>query len=44
MFRYALGSLLLLAGMTLLAAQKLAWSDLEPKMLRVLQGGGLCST
>lgn len=43
MFRYALGSLLLLAGMTLLAAQGLAWLDLEPKLLRALQGGGLCA-
>lgn len=43
MFRYALGSLLLLAGMTLLAAQGLAWLDLEPRLLRALQGGGLCA-
>lgn len=43
LFRYALGSLLLLAGMTLLAAQGLAWLDLEPKLLRALQGGGLCA-
>lgn len=43
MFRYALGSLLLLAGMTLLAAQGLAWLDLEPKLLRALQGGGVCA-
>ncbi|MBO1537661.1 ZIP family metal transporter [Pseudomonas sp. OA65] len=43
MFRYALGSLLLLAGMTLLAAQGLAWLNLEPKLLRALQGGGLCA-
>jgi ZIP family zinc transporter len=43
MFRYALGSLLLLVGMTLLAAQGLAWLDLEPKLLRALQGGGLCA-
>ncbi|WP_072341255.1 MULTISPECIES: ZIP family metal transporter [unclassified Pseudomonas] len=43
MFRYALGSLLLLAGMTLLVAQGLAWLDLEPKLLRALQGGGLCA-
>jgi len=43
MFRYALGSLLLLAGMTLLAAQGLAWLGLEPKLLRALQGGGLCA-
>jgi len=43
LFRYALGSLLLLAGITLLAAQGLAWLDLEPKLLRALQGGGLCA-
>lgn len=43
MFRYALGSLLLLAGMTLLAAQGLAWLDLEPRLLRALDGGGLCA-
>lgn len=43
MFRYALGSLLLLAGMTLLAAQGLAWLDLEPRLLRALEGGGLCA-
>ena len=34
---------MLLAGMTLLAAQGLAWLDLEPKLLRALQGGGLCA-
>lgn len=43
MFRYALGSLLLLAGMTLLAAQGLAWLDLEPRLLRAIEGGGLCA-
>ncbi|MGX9569082.1 ZIP family metal transporter [Pseudomonas viciae] len=43
LFRYALGSLLLLAGMTLLVAQGLAWLDLEPKLLRALQGGSLCA-
>lgn len=43
MFRYALGSLLLLAGMTLLAAQGLAWLDLEPKLSRALQGGAICA-
>ncbi|WP_339478978.1 MULTISPECIES: ZIP family metal transporter [unclassified Pseudomonas] len=43
MFRYALGSLLLLAGMTLLAAQGLAWLDLDPRLLRALEGGGLCA-
>ncbi|MGF0239851.1 ZIP family metal transporter [Rhodococcus sp. IEGM1300] len=43
MFRYALGSLLLLAGMTLLVAQGLAWLDLDPKLLRALQGGSICA-
>ncbi|WP_420234311.1 ZIP family metal transporter [Pseudomonas sp. ABY48] len=43
MFRYALGSLLLLAGLTLLAAQGLAWLDLDPRLLRALEGGGLCA-
>ena len=43
MFRYAFGSLLLLAGITLLAAQGLAWLDLEPKLLRALQGGAICA-
>lgn len=43
MFRYALGSLLVLTGMMLLAAQGLAWLDLEPRLLRALQGGGLCA-
>lgn len=41
MFRYALESLLLLAGMTLLAAQGLSWLDLEPKLQRALQGGAI---
>ncbi|MCE0461234.1 ZIP family metal transporter [Pseudomonas uvaldensis] len=43
MFRYALGSLLVLTGTMLLAAQGLAWLDLEPRLLRALQGGGLCA-
>ncbi|WP_095055117.1 ZIP family metal transporter [Pseudomonas sp. Irchel s3b2] len=43
MFRYALGSLLLLAGMTLLAAQGLSWLDLESKLQRALQGGVICA-
>ncbi|MGF6315565.1 ZIP family metal transporter [Pseudomonas frederiksbergensis] len=43
MFRYALGSLLLLAGMMLLAAQGLSWLDLEPKLQRALQGGAICA-
>ena len=43
MFRYALGTLLLLAGTALLVAKGLVWLDLEPKMLRALQGGALCA-
>lgn len=43
LFRYALGSLLLLAGMTLLGAEGLAWLDLEPKLMRALQGGAICA-
>lgn len=43
MFRYALGSLLLLAGMTLLGAQGLVWLELEPKLMRALQGGAICA-
>ncbi|CAH0240647.1 hypothetical protein [Pseudomonas mediterranea] len=39
MFRYALGSLLLLAGMTLLAAEGLAWLGLEPRLLHALHRG-----
>ena len=42
-FRYALGSLLLLASMTLLGAQGLVWLDLEPKLMRALQGGAICA-
>ena len=41
MFRYALGTLLLLAGTALLVAKGLVWLDLEPKLLRALQGGSL---
>lgn len=43
MFRYAFGSLLLLAGMTLLVAHGLEWLDLEPKLSRALQGGAICA-
>ena len=43
MFRYALGTLLLLAGTALLVAKGLVWLDLEPRMLRALQGGSLCA-
>ena len=43
LFRYAFGSLLLLAGMSLLVAHGLAWLDLEPRLLRALQGGAICA-
>lgn len=43
MFRYAFGSLLLLAGTALLVAHGLAWLDLEPRILRALQGGSICA-
>jgi ZIP family zinc transporter len=43
MFRYAFGSLLLLAGMSLLVAHGLSWLDLEPKLTRALQGGAICA-
>ncbi|MBC2656658.1 ZIP family metal transporter [Pseudomonas sp. MSSRFD41] len=43
MFRYAFGSLLLLAGTALLVAQGLNWLALEPRLLRALQGGSICA-
>lgn len=43
MFRYAFGSLLLLAGMSLLVAHGLAWLDLDPRLSRALQGGAICA-
>lgn len=43
LFRLALGTLLLLAGTALLVARGLAWLDLEPRMLRALEGGALCA-
>ena len=43
MFRYAFGSLLLLAGISLLVAHGLEWLDLEPKLSRALQGGAICA-
>ena len=43
MFRYAFGTLLLLAGTALLVAKGLVWLDLEPRLLRALQGGALCA-
>lgn len=43
LFRLALGTLLLLTGTALLVARGLAWLDLEPRMLRALEGGALCA-
>ncbi|WP_095148501.1 ZIP family metal transporter [Pseudomonas sp. Irchel s3a18] len=43
MFRYAVGALLLLAGSTLLVAHGLAWLSLDPKLMRALQGGAICT-
>lgn len=43
LFRYAFGSLLLLAGTALLVAQGLSWLNLEPRLLRALQGGAVCA-
>jgi len=43
MFRYAFGTLLLLAGIALLVAHGLAWLNLEPRILRALQGGAICA-
>lgn len=43
LFRLAIGSLLLLAGMVLLVAQALAWLELEPCILRVLGEGATCA-
>ncbi len=43
LFRMALGTLLLLAGTALLVARGIAWLELEPRMLRALQGGALCA-
>jgi ZIP family zinc transporter len=43
MFRLALGTLLLLAGVALLVTKALAWFDLDPRMLRALEGGAICA-
>ncbi|MCW2267981.1 Zinc transporter ZupT [compost metagenome] len=43
LFRLALGTLLLLVGCALLMAQGIAWLDLEPRMMRALEGGALCA-
>lgn len=43
LFRLALGTLLMLVGCALLVVQGLAWLDLEPRMMRALEGGALCA-
>ncbi|MEE1869359.1 MULTISPECIES: ZIP family metal transporter [Pseudomonas] len=43
LFRLALGTVLLLVGFALLVAQGFAWLDLEPRMMRALEGGALCA-
>lgn len=43
LFRLAIGTVLLLAGMALLGAQGLAWLDLEPRLMRALEGGAICA-
>lgn len=43
LFRLAFGTLLLLAGTALLMARAFAWLDLDPRMLRALEGGALCA-
>lgn len=41
--RQALGSLLVLLGTALLLARGIAWLDLDPRLLRALEGGALCA-
>ncbi|MFK7700124.1 ZIP family metal transporter [Pseudomonas caspiana] len=43
LFRLALGSVLLLAGMALLVAHALEWLNLEPRLMRALEGGAICA-
>jgi ZIP family zinc transporter len=43
MFRLAIGSVLVLIGMAALAAMALAWLDLDPRMMRALEGGAICA-
>lgn len=43
LFGYALGTLLLLAGMTLLVVNGLVGLNLDSRMLMALQGGALCA-
>ncbi|MBD8475912.1 ZIP family metal transporter [Pseudomonas sp. CFBP 8770] len=42
-FRLALGTVLLLAGAALLVGELLAWLDLDPRILRALEGGAICA-
>lgn len=43
LFRLALGSILLLAGTALLVSQGLSWLNLEPRLMRALEGGAICA-
>ncbi|MCF4988116.1 ZIP family metal transporter [Pseudomonas gessardii] len=43
MFRYAFGSLLLLAGTGLLVGPRVGWLELGPRVPRALAGGGNCA-
>jgi ZIP family zinc transporter len=43
LFRLAMGSVLLLAGLALLVAQGLAWLSLDPRLMRALEGGAVCA-
>ncbi|WP_095096453.1 ZIP family metal transporter [Pseudomonas sp. Irchel 3A5] len=43
LFRLALGTVLLLAGMALLVAHALEWLNLEPRLMRALEGGAICA-
>lgn len=43
LFRLAIGTVLLLAGLALLLAQGMAWLNLEPRLLRALEGGAVCA-
>jgi ZIP family zinc transporter len=43
MSRLTLGALLLLIGMAALVGTALAWVDLDPPMMRALEGGAICA-
>jgi ZIP family zinc transporter len=43
MFRLAMGALLLLIGMAALGGMAVAWFDLDPRMMRALEGGAICA-